>query len=328
MSILTKLLKIFQPETAHLIGKWAMRRRIGAPNQFIASRPPTVFGMPLQNRLGLAAGFDKNGELVDHAKYYGFGFIEVGSITHLGGKGNPKPRLFRLSDGKLLNRMGLNGDPASDVARRLKKCASRTYGTNIAKTHNPDILGDDAIRDIMATYQTLKEHDALGFYTVINVSCPNTREGKTFEDASAFHDLMCCLHHLRVKDHPLLIKLSPSIYHKPVAFADLLKCAEGWGIDGYVVANTIPILDPKYGKGGLSGGSVDNHLMIRMIKRNLPGRVVIACGGINTWADAAHYLRSGADLLQAYNGFVSGPYEGPNFAHSILKGLEEHNEIH
>src|SRR6185436_7855075 len=107
------VLKLLPPEMAHKIGLWAMRHLIDASGKIL--QPVDFCGYKINNRLGLAAGFDKNGVLVDRFEHYGFGFLEVGSVTWFGGKGNPKPRLFRLPNGDLLNRMGLNGDSAHTI---------------------------------------------------------------------------------------------------------------------------------------------------------------------------------------------------------------------
>src|SRR5665213_2471711 len=114
-------LRLIPPEAAHDLGKWAMRRRLLAPGPYVMEEKsrPVLFGNQLPNPLGLAAGFDKNAEIVDAAIDYGFGFVEVGSVTFRGGSGNPKPRMFRLDDQTLMNRMGLNGDAAEIVAARL-----------------------------------------------------------------------------------------------------------------------------------------------------------------------------------------------------------------
>src|SRR5205823_6386898 len=145
---------------------------------------------------------------VDAAIEYGFGFVEVGSVTFRGGPGNPKPRMFRLDDRTIMNRMGLNGDSAEIVAARLAQVKTPFFGVNIAKTHSPDILGDAAIEDICSSYRLLM---SFGMYTAINVSCPNTREGRTFEDPAPLSELLGALNAIR-KDStspPLLVKLSP-----------------------------------------------------------------------------------------------------------------------
>src|SRR4051794_14011314 len=120
-------------EAAHDLGKWAMRRRLLAPGpcELTDGQAPRLFNHQLPNPIGLAAGFDKNGQIVDAAIEYGFGFVEVGSVTFRGGPGNLKPRMFRLDDLTIMNRMGLNGDPAAVVAARLAQVKTHFFGVNI-----------------------------------------------------------------------------------------------------------------------------------------------------------------------------------------------------
>jgi len=334
------VLKLFQPETAHAIGKWAMKHRLRAPGRYrvvterVQHSPgsykvdwPTkyqLFGNSIDNPFGLAAGFDKNGELVDVIRDYGFGFMEVGSVTYRGGKGNPRPRLFRLENGGLLNRMGLNGDPAVVVADRLKEYGhAKHYGVNIAKTHDPEIIGDKAIEDIYESYKLLSH---LGSYTAINISCPNTREGKTFEEPGALRELLTTLKNWRrSQDAPLVVKLSPTLADEPFAFRKLIAICEDFDIKGYVACNTLPFTHPKFGKGGRSGWMLRDY--VRRVVRELnlhkgAGKTIIACGGIEDAVVAAQYNREGADLYQAYSGFVVDRLAGPRFAHRINKDFE------
>lgn len=301
-------------ERAHEIGKQAMKHKILAPGEFKTEEKTELFGVEINNPFALAAGFDKNGELVDSALEYGFGYVEVGSVTYEGGEGNDKPRLFRLHEEEgLLNRMGLNGDPAEVVAERLKKAKSNAFGVNIAKTHSPDIMGDNAIRDFVNSYQLLK---SLGIYIVINISCPNTRKGRTFEDPLILRELLSAILEAgRVK--PLLLKLSPSLV-KSDKLVDLVTVAEESNIDGYVCGNTLPYVHPRYGKGGLSGKLLREPALTLMQKvRELTNKVIIGVGGISTGLDMIFASASGADFFQAYSGFVIGKNRGPNFAHII-----------
>lgn len=342
------LLKLLPPERAHAIAKWAMRNRIAAPGQRILWMPGShnavhgqslyeLFGHELDNPLGLAAGFDKNGELVGSIRAYGFGFLEVGSVTLRGGPGNPKPRLFRLPGGGLLNRMGLNGDPAPLVAERLAKSVECNYGVNIAKTHDPDIVGDKAIDDVVGSYRILRGH---GIYTVLNISCPNTREGKTFEDPGALRELLEAVSPFRrysENTHPakLLLKLSPTLAHSPTTLMEIIELANRYKIDGFVASNTFPVTDDvfgdhlttfqKYGRGGLSGPRVRalSLLLVKLLRAGGWTKTIIGCGGISTASDIVDYKLAGADLFQAYYGFVSGPLAGRRFAHDILESYQE-----
>lgn len=323
MSIATKLLKLLPPERAHAIAKWGMKKKIFAPGWYPKSSSELegsaikLFGKSIANPLGLAAGFDKNGELVDVIEEYGFGFMEVGSVTRGGGRGNPKPRLFRLEGNMLLNRMGLNGDPAHVVAERLAAAKSANYGINIAKTHNPDIMGDLAIEDIQQCYKTMMR---FGFYHVLNISCPNTREGKTFEDYAALRELLSAIRDI---DHmprktPLLVKLSPTLEREPLD--RILQVCGDFYIDGFVACNTMSHNHPKYGKGGLSGPAVYRRgLDVVEMLHQMTLKPVIACGGIASGTDMRCYRDAGAIAFQSYTAFVHGPNAGPMFAHKVLK---------
>jgi dihydroorotate dehydrogenase len=322
------LLGKLDSEKAHGIAKTAMKYSVFAPGIYDKGRETEFLGHKLDNPLGIAAGFDKNGELVDHAWKYGFGFIEVGSITKDGGKGNPKPRLFRMEDGKLLNRMGLNGDSADVVIGRLRETKA-PYGLNIAKTHNPNIIGDKAIEDIQYTYQSAKsflQDQSNLMYVVINVSCPNTAEGKTFEDPSALRELMDSLDNVG-KYKPLGIKLSPNITGKQLT--SIVDVAEE-SVDFYEAVNTIPHEDLDYGNGGLSGGLSLNFDSMELIKslRRLTDKPIIGVGGIREGRDADRLEKAGASLFLAYTGFVYKDGEGDNrhagvrFAHEVNRELD------
>ncbi len=314
------------PEHAHEWARYGMTRRWFAPGRLTGDHlVKRVMGQNVWNPLGLAAGFDKNGELVNVFDRYGFGFMEVGSVTLQGGPGNPKPRLFRVEYPNVMNRMGLNGLPSVEVAQRLNTLVAPhiPFGVNIAKTHSPDIMGDKAILDISECYRLMQGY---GFYTVLNISCPNTREGRTFEDIEPLRELLSAIRSRYAPAKiPLLLKLGPTAWcglsGMPSPKLDqLLRLGEDYNIDGYVCCNTIPHTDPKYGKGGLSGESVRwrAKALLQAIRQRLRHRVLIGCGGVFEGQHVRDYLKCGADLVQAYNGFVRGPNAGPDFAWRVL----------
>lgn len=331
--MIEKLLGLFSPERAHAIAKWGMKHKLCAPGVLIECRndKQTLFGTAIKNPLGLAAGFDKNGDLVDVIEEYGFGFVEVGSVTYRGGPGNPKPRLFRLAEESnphgIMNRMGLNGDPAEIVAGRLLRATSDAFGVNIAKTHSPEIMGDAAIRDIQQTYKLVRN---LGAYTALNISCPNTREGKTFEEPSALRELLVAIgdtepsmHHYRLT--PLLVKMSPTLVNDATRLDGLIKVCRDHNISGYVMCNTLPMDHPQHGKGGGSGTWVKQRatILIQWMRQiHKVTEPIIACGGIFSGQDLIDYETSGATFFQNYNGFVRGPNAGPKFARAVLDGAE------
>lgn len=287
-----------------------------------------IWGLHFKNPVGLAAGFDKNGHIPEIFEAAGFGFTEIGSITANPNTGNPKPRSFRLpADHALVNRMGLNNDGAKTIAKRLKnKNLSNPLGINIAKTHNPEIMGDAAIEDYLISYV---EAQQVADYITLNISCPNTREGKTFEDPAALDELLSAL---KIKDDarstPTLVKFSadldrPSLHH-------LLDICESHRIHGYVATNTS--LDTgglntdrqqldTIGAGGLSGRPLADKStrMIGWISEATNGqKPIIGVGGIDSPETAWQKLIAGADLLQVYTGLI---YEGPGLARTINRQL-------
>jgi len=300
-------------EPAHNIGKWAIKRKLLAPGKFRTKESRfELFDFELDNPLGLAAGFDKNGELVNSIRDYGFSYVEIGSLTYLGSKGNKKPRLFRIEKESLLNRMGLNGDPAETVVARLRKTTA-PFAVNIAKTNDDKITGDKAIEDIVNTYRLAKD---LGIYTVLNISCPNTEDGRTFEDPRCLDELLCGILETG-KGRPLLLKLSPGQSRQ--AIHEIIEFAHD-RVDGYVCGNTAPHHHPTHGTGGGSGKIVRRY-SLNLIKnvRNLTKKPVIGVGGIYTGADAEETVEKGANAgFQAFNGFILGPNKGPRFAHKVL----------
>ena len=297
----------------------------------------TLFGLRFINPVGLAAGFDKNASLLDFWPTLGFGFVEVGSVTARPSKGNPKPRAFRLpDDGALINRMGLNNKGAEKIARRLEKLDAERrmiVGVNIAKTHDPAIMGDDAVADFCESYRLLAPH---ADYVVLNVSCPNTREGKTFEDPSACEALLKAIgqERARLPRHvPLLIKLSPPLSERVAYDSDvegIVELGNTYAIDGYIATNTAsdreglqtPVDDlSKIGEGGLSGRPLaarSTHL-VRYLYRLTNGAVpIIGVGGVFSPEDAYAKIRAGASLIQIYTALV---YEGPSLVRRIKEGL-------
>ncbi len=282
-------------------------------------------GLRFRNPVGMAAGFDKNAGYAGLLRFMGFGYAEYGSITALPSRGNPKPRLFRLKkDRALINRMGLNNDGAQSVCRRIQELKTADpdlfdgfpCGINIAKTHDPGITGDDAIRDYVSSYAAAR---SAADYITLNISCPNTREGKTFEDEDALSELLDAIFEIRSKeDPPLLVKFSPDTDTR--TSDGLLAVCEDRAVQGYVLTNTSAKREglrtardelDRIGTGGLSGAPLFSGTLNRVsqLRSQLPaGRVLIACGGLDSPEKALQLISAGADLLQLYTGLV---YQGP-----------------
>ena len=290
------------------------------------------------NPVGLAAGFDKNAALVRAWAALGFGFAEVGSVTARQSAGNPAPRAFRLpADGALVNRMGLNNDGAAAVAARLRAersgAAPRALplGINLAKTHDPAVLGEAATEDFLQSFLRLAP---LADYVALNVSCPNTAEGKTFEEPAALDDLLGAVMAERAAlglEVPVLVKLSPppAARFDPGPVDELADLALGHGVAGFVAANTAPDRAGlrtdagrlgEIGRGGLSGRPLAGRAtaLVRHLRRRTPGVPIIGVGGVDSAEAAYEKIRAGASLVEVYTGLV---YEGPALVGRINRGL-------
>ncbi|MFA5669378.1 MAG: quinone-dependent dihydroorotate dehydrogenase [Balneolaceae bacterium] len=285
-----------------------------------------LMGLTFPNPIGLAAGFDKNGRTINAMAALGFGFVEVGSITAVPSKGNPKPRVFRLpEDRSLINRMGLNNDGAEVIINRLKNSQSKIpLGINIAKTNDMTIHGDAAILDYQTSYNLAK---TVADYITVNISCPNTGEGKTFEDPAALKDL---LQALTLKNEPVPTLVKFSVDTNKETLWELIALCEDLGVDGYVATNTsstrtglqtpVDALQ-SIGNGGLSGAAIANKSteVVSWIYDALKGKKpIIGVGGIDSPAQALAKLDAGANLIQLYSGLV---YEGPALLKRIKKEL-------
>lgn len=279
-----------------------------------------AFSMEFENPIGLAAGFDNGAQIVDFLPNVGFGLIEVGSVTAEPSNGNPKPRIFRLTeDEALINRMGLNNDGPRRVRERLsKRKTTIPVGVNIAKTNNPQIMGDSAIRDFCYSFEVLYP---VSDYMVINISCPNSGDGKTFEDRSALGELLSAIKGTDAYpayEIPVLIKISPDLSHEGVD--DIIEVAEEHSIDGYVIGNTSSRTVDKIGSVGLSGAPIRERStqLVRYVYRHLDSPFIIGCGGISSAKHAYEKIKSGASLLQLFTGLV---YEGPGLPKRIKREL-------
>ncbi|MFH1918037.1 MAG: quinone-dependent dihydroorotate dehydrogenase [Nanoarchaeota archaeon] len=285
-----------------------------------------VCGIDFKNPIGLAAGFDKNAVFTEFIEGLDFGFEEIGSATFEGGGGNEKPRLFRLvKDNAIINRMGLNNHGAHEINKNLTNRKSKIpIGVNIAKTHSPKIMGDKAIKDFSDSYKTMTEGD----YLVLNVSCPNTLEGKTFEDPGALRELLAEINSLRISygdTRPLFAKLSSDVDNE---LSGILQVCEDEGIGGYVLSNssskreslrTSQKILKQIGMGGLSGKPIrekSTKIISRVYQETK--KPIIGVGGIFTGEDAYDKIKSGAVVLELLTGLI---YEGPWITKKINKGL-------
>ena len=342
-SIVRPLLFQLNPELAHSLGFLAARV---APVKVTSSvfrysnsvLDQYLWGIDFTNPIGLAAGLDKNGSAVPFWASLGFGFIEVGSISAQPWPGNPKPRLFRLpADKAVINRMGLNNLGAERVAARLGKLAKGLppLGINIVKTPDPEIEKEAAIDDFRRSFRTLVR---LANYITLNVSCPNTKEGKTFEDPFALDELLKAITEERaetVRNIPILVKLSPPMFERlelDSQIDEIVSVALDRGVDGFIAGNTSTHRDglntptdtlQRIGAGGLSGQPLRDRStrLIRYLHERSEGAIpIIGVGGIATADDAYAKILAGASLLQLYTSLI---YEGPGVVKKIKSGLAQ-----
>jgi dihydroorotate dehydrogenase len=283
----------------------------------------SLFGIKFKNPVGLAAGFDKNAQLYEELTSFGFGFIEIGTVTPKPQSGNPKKRLFRLvEDSAIINRMGFNNVGVEEVIENLKKNKSTLIGGNIGKNKiTPNYL---AIDDYVTSFNML--FDFVDYF-VVNVSSPNTpnlRDLQQKEPLTKLINSLISINRNKTKPKPILLKIAPDLNNNQLL--DIISIVKDTGLDGIIATNTTINRDNlksvnKNELGGLSGKPLTSRSteVIKFISKNSNKTIpIIGVGGINTVADALEKFDAGADLIQIYTGFI---YEGPNLIRSINKAL-------
>lgn len=287
-----------------------------------------VFGIRFPNPVGLAAGFDKDAKMLDELAAFGFGFIEIGTLTPKPQQGNPTPRLFRLpKDKALINRMGFNNAGVIDAVDRLKNRKSgMIIGGNISK--NDDTPIQYAYRDYEYCFEAL--YNVVDFF-VINVSSPNTPDLRNLQEKEPLKKLLKRMQD-RMKQKPtskpLLLKIAPDLTEKQLD--DIVEIVTDARIDGIIATNTTISREKlitsedsikKMGDGGLSGLPLKDTSTqtIKYLRGKLGEKIrIIGVGGIFTPADAIQKLNAGADLVQIFTGFI---YEGPSIVKKINKAI-------
>jgi dihydroorotate dehydrogenase len=282
------------------------------------------FGLIFDNPVGMAAGFDKNCIAVKPLADLGFGFVEVGTVTFDPQQGNPKPRLFRLTnENALINRLGFNNDGAVDVAKRLKKLDRKSYilGVNIGR--NKEVPNERAIENYLQTFDLVSP---FADYVAINVSSPNTPELRDLQRSENLGLLLGAVRDRSQGRVPILVKIAPDLGEADIE--DIVDICLHLEIAGIVATNTttsregINAADARrIGSGGLSGRPLQQRSteVVSAIYRHSKGKLpIIGVGGIFDASDAFQKIAAGASLVQAYTGFV---YGGPRFARDINIGL-------
>jgi dihydroorotate dehydrogenase len=333
-ALLRPALFALDAETAHHITLQSLRtlQRIGllrAPSADRADCACTVMGIRFPNRVGLAAGLDKDGEYIDALAALGFGFIEVGTVTPRPQSGNPRPRLFRLpAADAVINRMGFNNRGVDQVVANVRRSAWRgVLGVNIGKNFDTPLEG--AVNDYVAC---LRKVYGIATYVTINISSPNTRGLRELQGSTQLESLLSGLTAERQrltqrngKRVPLALKIAPDLDTEQITVvADLLL---KYGMDAVIATNTTVARDgvaalPHGGEsGGLSGAPVKEKSthVVRELARALAGKVpVIGVGGIVSAADAQEKIAAGASLVQLYTGLI---YKGPSLVADCVNAL-------
>ncbi len=298
----------------------------------------TVFGLTFPNPVGMAAGFDKNAELISELSDLGFGFIEIGTVTPRPQPGNPRPRLFRLkADEGLINRMGFNNKGAGPAAERIRHFSRNRGGRNVIIGgnigKNKDTPNENALSDYLTSFRDL--FDAVDYF-VVNVSSPNTPGLRDLQEREPLTRLLTALQQENRQQSvrtsgplkPILLKIAPDLTNSQLD--DIIAIIAETGIAGVIATNTTISRDglvtdsaavAQMGAGGVSGRPLRERAteVIRYLHDQSGGSFpIIGVGGIASAQDAQEKLQAGASLIQIYTSFI---YEGPGLAKRINQAL-------
>lgn len=321
-SLLRPALFQIDPETAHGLSLSALKMLpLTGPNTAEGPLATQVAGLAFPNPLGMAAGFDKDGEAPDALLGIGFGFTEVGSITPLPQAGNPRPRLFRLAEDRaVINRMGFNNGGAEAAAARLARRKGRPGIVGINIGANKDSI------DRIADYATMAALMApLASYLAVNVSSPNTPGLRALQDEGALTALLDAVLTARgTSSVPVFLKVAPDLEQTDID--TIARIAIDKQLGALIVSNTTisrPPLNSRHGReaGGLSGAPLRElaQQRLRDFRSATGGKMaLVGVGGIATAEDAWSRIRAGASLVQLYSAMA---YEGPGIARKIAQGL-------
>jgi len=332
--LIRPILFLFHPELIHhitfatlkLLFKisgvfWLVNKQFGSTGISLNRK---LLGLDFKNPVGLAAGFDKNAVLFDELYAFGFGFVEIGTVTPKPQPGNPKRRLFRLKKDKaLINRMGFNNDGVEVIAQRLKKRKTDVIvGGNIGK--NKITPNKKAVDDYLICFNKL--FDVVDYF-VVNVSSPNTPNLRALQDKKPLTEILQALQNTnndKTKQKPILLKIAPDLTDKQLL--DIIDIVKTTKIAGVIATNTTLsreglISDNKKETGGLSGKPLTNRateVIQFLAEKSDKAFPIIGVGGIQSAQDAQEKIEAGADLVQLYTGFI---YEGPSLVKRINKAL-------
>lgn len=335
---LKPLFFLFQPETIHHIVFFSLKILFKIPGigkfsraLFVVDHPSlkrNLFGLQFVNPVGLAAGFDKDAKLFDELSNFGFGFIEIGTLTPKPQPGNEKPRMFRIpSEKALINRMGFNNEGVDAAVKRLKKRKTNIIiGGNIGK--NKITSNEEALLDYEKCFDALFDYVD---YFVVNVSSPNTPGLRALQEKEPLTNILGSLmrkNTSRKNPKSILLKIAPDLTNEQLD--DIIDIVKITKIDGVIATNTTidrSMMDvskealEKIGAGGLSGKPLAKRateVIKYLVDKSGNAFPVIGVGGIHSPADAIEKINAGASLVQLYTGFI---YEGPSIVKRINKAL-------
>jgi len=336
--IVRPFLFLFDPEKIHYVAFSLIRFLCKVPLGALVFRKiyqiedkrleRKLFGITFKNPVGLAAGFDKNAVLYNELANFGFGFIEIGTVTPIGQEGNPKKRLFRLKDDAgIINRMGFNNDGLEIVIEQLKKNKGKLIiGGNIGK--NTQTSSENYTKDYEVCFKGL--HPYVDYF-VLNVSCPNVGSHEKLNDKAYLLELIFAIQKLNNEQpfqKPILLKIAPDLNNNQLD--EIIELVAETKIDGVIASNTSTtrnnlkasdVLIQEIGNGGLSGQPIKKQStrVIQYLSNNSNKSFpIIGVGGIHSAEDALEKIEAGADLIQIYTGFI---YEGPGLIKQINKAL-------
>ena len=339
-SFLRPWLFCLDPEQAHNLTLTNLDRaqRWGLLEKFLTQQladPRTLCGITFSNPVGLAAGLDKDGKHIDALAALGFGFLEIGTVTPRPQPGNPKPRMFRLTQAQaIINRMGFNNDGVEACVARVRRSRfwqnGGVLGLNIGKNASTPI--EDAASDYVLAMDAVYE---IATYITVNISSPNTQNLRALQGEEMLRALLGSLDEARKRlsdrfgvRKPLFLKIAPDLDHGDInLIADLLM---EFGVDAVIATNTTIARDAVQGMehsqeiGGLSGAPVRmaSNIVIKALKARLGNQVpIIGVGGILSGADAKEKIAAGASLVQVYSGLI---YRGPDLVNECAKALRNH----
>jgi dihydroorotate dehydrogenase len=326
------------PEAAHDLTIGALARLQNTPMACLWAEnrvqdPVTLAGITFPNRVGMAAGLDKNGRVIDGLGAMGFGFVEVGTVTPKPQPGNPKPRMFRLPEARaLINRLGFNNEGLDSFLSNVKQASFRQnggiLGLNIGKNAVTPI--ENAVDDYLIGLAGVYPH---ADYITVNISSPNTKNLRALQSDEALDDLLGRLQERRqqlIQQHgrtvPMFVKIAPDLDETQVGV--IAATLQKNGIDGVIATNTTISREAVHGMkhaeetGGLSGAPVleASNQVIRQLRAALGPRFpIIGVGGVMSAADARAKRDAGADLVQIYTGLI---YEGPSLVRACAEALQ------